>query len=261
MNPSTISGINRLPEVEKRAVYARIIPSILLQRFNLDQQQLLDPDSRHLILRCPSGSSTTNMSVFHEPDFPDPVLYGQIQENLNGQVHILLYVLNDPASPRFDVDRMPDGSKTNFGVMKRNIEAEAAALKNGLSPGQVRRGLGVLGHAIGTFEEFIHYLGHKLHFAEPLFYHNAIIFERYGFAYQQGRRKMERIHEGFSPGGDLRGKLDGSNPFRMPEAADSIRLRSWALHDGILGEPFTGMTMYKRLGEKAGISTCPDCGW
>jgi hypothetical protein len=261
MTPSTISGINQLPEHEKRAIYARVIPPELFNRFDLDRERLLDPESRYLKLNCPKGSSNTNMYLFHEPGFPDPVLYGQIQDNLNGQVHILLYVLNDPDSPRFDVDRMPDGSKTNFGIMKRNIEAEIAAMEHGLAPGQVRRGLRILGQAISTFEEFIHSLGNDLHFAEPLYYHNAVLFERYGFNYQQGRRKMQRIQEGFSPGGELLEKLDGSTPFRKPEAANSIRLRSWALHDGILGEPYTNVTMYKRLGEMAGISTCLECAW
>lgn len=261
MTPSTIAGINRLPEPEKRAIYTRAIPPELFKRFNLDPQKLREPGSEYLKMRCPEGSSSTNLSLFHEPDFPDPVLYGQIQDNLNGQIHILLYVLNDPASPRFDVDRMPDGSKTNFGVMERNIEAEIAAMENGLAPGQIRRGLRILGQAIETFEEFIRFLGHDLHFAEPLFYHNAVIFERYGFSYQQGRRRMQRIDQGFSPGGDLREKLDGSTPFRKPEAAESIRLRSWAIHDGILNEPFTNVTMYKRLGEKAEVITCPDCKW
>ena len=72
---------------------------------------------------------------------------------------------------------------------------------------------------------------------------------------------MERIHKGFSAGGDLLAKLDGSTPFRQPNAADSIRLRSWAIHDGILGEPFTSVTMYKRVGKNAGINTCPECVW
>ncbi len=58
---------------------------------------------------------------------------------------------------------------------------------------------------------------------------------------------MERIDSGFAPGGELRARLDGSNPFRMPEAADSIRLRSWAIHDGILDETFTNITMYKEI--------------
>ncbi|RME07312.1 MAG: hypothetical protein D6803_04280, partial [Anaerolineae bacterium] len=116
-------------------------------------------------------------------------------------------------------------------------------------------------HAVAAFEAFIADLGHTMHFAEPLYYHNAVIFERYGFRYQQGRRLMERIHRGFSPGGDLLPLLDGSTPFRRPEAANSIRLRSWAIHDGILGEPFTNVTMYKHVGEHAGVSTAPGVSW
>jgi hypothetical protein len=60
---------------------------------------------------------------------------------------------------------------------------------------------------------------------------------------------MESIHAGFQPGGDLHTQLDGSTPFRKPDAANSIRKRSWAIHDGILGEPFTNVTMYKRIGK------------
>ena len=73
--------------------------------------------------------------------------------------------------------------------------------------------------------------------------------------------QMQRIHEGFAEGGDLRAMLDGSTPFRQPEAANSIRLRSWALHDRLLGEPFSAVTMYKRLGVMANVDTCPGCDW
>jgi len=125
----------------------------------------------------------------------------------------------------------------------------------------VRRGLRLLTQATEAFEGFITSLGHDIYFVEPLYYHNAIIFERYGFNYQSGRRLMEQVETGFSPGGSLRALLDGSTPFRKPEAAGSIRLRSWAIHDGILGEAFTDVTMYKRVGKSAGISTCPGCEW
>jgi hypothetical protein len=67
-----------------------------------------------------------------------------------------------------------------------------------LSPGQVRRGLRLLAPAIETFEQFVASLGHDMYFVEPLYYHNAVIFERYGFTYQMGRRLMERIESGFS---------------------------------------------------------------
>jgi hypothetical protein len=33
MQPSTIGGINKLPENEKRAIYARYIPQELIQKF------------------------------------------------------------------------------------------------------------------------------------------------------------------------------------------------------------------------------------
>jgi hypothetical protein len=174
---------------------------------------------------------------------------------------VLLYILNDPESRRFDVDRMPDGAPTRFGTLKRNLEAERAALEFGLAPGQIRRGLRLLQPATAAFEDFITSLGHDIYFIEPLYYHNAVIFERYGFAYQVGKRRMERIHAGFQEGGELHQRLAAANPFRSPRAAHSIRLRSWAIHDGILGEPFTDITMYKQIGKSANITTTPGCDW
>ncbi|MEJ5240065.1 MAG: hypothetical protein WHS87_02595 [Anaerolineales bacterium] len=257
--PFTIGSINLLPEEEKRRIYCRAIPEALIERFRLpalDSQRI----QQFLHFRFAPGSSDVEMALYHEPRFPDPVLFAHLTDTLNGQIHVLLYILNDPDSPRFDVDRMPDGTPTRFGILRRNLEAEKAALEAGLAPGQVRRGLRLLGQAIQTFERFVQSLGQELYFVEPLYYHNAVIFERYGFAYQQGRKLMERIQAGFSPGGDLIPLLDGS-PFRRPEAVNSIRLRSWAIHDGILGEPFTNVTMYKYVGRSAGVNTCGDCAW
>jgi acetoin utilization protein AcuC len=173
----------------------------------------------------------------------------------------LLYILNDPESPRFDVDRMPDGSPTRFGTLQRNLNAEQAAMEAGLVPGQVRRGLRLLHQAMDAFEGFVASLGHDVYFVEPLYYHNAVIFERYGFSYQMGKRRMESIHSGFAEGGELRQRLDDSNPFRSSKAANGIRLRSWAIHDGVLGESFTNVTMYKQVGKSANINTTPGCEW
>jgi acetoin utilization protein AcuC len=72
---------------------------------------------------------------------------------------------------------------------------------------------------------------------------------------------MERIQHGFEPGGDLLPHLDASTQFRIPGAQDSIRLRSWAIHDGILGEPFTDVTMYKDIEKPAGLNSSLNCGW
>lgn len=259
--PSTIGGINLLPVAEKRRIYSHIIPPALLDRFHMNPF-LTDVQGRDLLqLNCPAGKTSTELSLYHEANFEDPVIYGHITDNINGQLHILLYVLNDPESPRYDIDKMPDGTLTELGAQRRNIDAEIEAMQAGLSPGQIREGLHLLKEAIATFEAFVEKLGHDIYFAEPLYYHNAVIFERYGFTYQQGRRRMQQYHQGFSPGGDLLPSLDSSTPFRQPEAADSIRLRSWAIHDGILGEPFTNVTMYKQIGKHSGVSTTPDCAW
>lgn len=260
MPPHTISAVNALSSDEKREIYARLIPLELLNLFDLTLDQLYQ-DTARFQLSCPSGSGLAEMRLYHQAGFPDPILYGQITDTLNGQIHVLLYILNDPRSPRFDVDVMPDGTPTRFGTVVRNLPAEIAAMEYGLAPGQVRRGLRMLEPAIRRFEHFVSSLGQEMYFNEPLYYHNAVIFERYGFAYAKGRRLMERIQAGFAPGGDLLPLLDGSTPFRKPEAAHSIRLRSWALHDRLLGEPFTNVTMYKYIGKNAGINTCPDIAW
>lgn len=258
MNPSTIGGLNKLPENEKRAVYARYIPRELIEKFNLPE---LAPNKDLLQFRFASGSSDVEMCVYHRAGFQDPLLYAHLTDTLNGQIHVLLYILNDPEAPRFDVDKMPDGSSTRFGTLKRNLEAEKAAMDHGLAPGQVRHGLRLLQPATAAFEEFLTSLGHDMYYVEPLYYHNAVIFERYGFTYQMGKRRMEAIHAGFEEGGELHQGLSDSNPFRSPQAANSIRLRSWAIHDGLLGEPFTNVTMYKWVGKSANISTTPGCGW
>ncbi len=260
MPPSTIGGINLLPEPEKRELYSRYIPQALLEKYNLPP---LDSDAgrRLLQFRFASGSPDVEMRLFHQANFPDPILYAHLTDTMNGQIHVLLYILNDPDSPRFDVDKMPNGAPTKFGTFQRNLEAEKKARAAGLAPGQVRRGLGILGQAIEAFDRFALALNHDMYFVEPLYYHNAVIFERHGFSYQVGRRLMENIHAGFQSGGALRARLNGENDFRQPEAADSVLKRSWAIHDGILGEPFTNVTMYKVIGRRADVNTSQNCAW
>lgn len=261
MSPSTITGINQLPVDEKREIYARMIPKALIDRFQLPSDFYDEQGKDLLSFKFASQSPSVEMILRHQVEFPDPVQYGHLTDTMNGQIYILLYVLNDPDSPRYDIDRMPDGRNTIFGTKLRHIEAELAAMRDGLTPGQIRHGLGILHEAILCFEDFVTSLHQEIYFVDPLYYHNAVIFEKFGFAYQVGRKLMERIEMGFSPGGDLYKQLDPSNPFRKPEGANSIRLRSWAIHDGILGEPFSEVTMYKYVGKQAGIKTCFNCTW
>jgi acetoin utilization protein AcuC len=94
--------------------------------------------------------------------------------------------------------------------------------------------------------------------AEPLTYDNAIRYERYGFDYVVGKRLMQEIAAGFAPGGVLFGRLDGSTPFRQPGMEKSVLGRSWAIHDGIMDEPWDGVRIYKTIGVHAGVDTFPD---
>lgn len=259
--PSTIGGINQLPHDEKRRIYSHVIPPELLDTFQIPPD-LIDESGRDLLdLDCPPGTSDAELALYHTHDAQDPVLFGHITDTMQGQLHILLYGLNDPRTRRFNVDRLPDGRVTNFGTNHRNLEAEKEALQAGLAPGQIYQGPHLFQESMQQFERFVRELGHEIYFADPLYYHVAIIFERHGFAYQSGRKLMRRIHEGFSPGGDLLPHLDGSTLFRQPRAANSIRLRSWAIHDRILGQPFSEVTMYKYVGKGAGVDTAPQVAW
>ena len=104
-------------------------------------------------------------------------------------------------------------------------------------------------------------MGHDLFLIEPLAYHNAIVFERYGFNYIRGLKEMTKIHQGFQPGQHLYQRLNPDNPFRQPDAWKTVRGRSWAIHDGILGYPFSGFQMYKRIDIDAQVNTFPDAEW
>ena len=155
------------------------------------------------------------------------------------------------------MDRDWEGQRTKFGTLSRNIPEEIRAMEAGLAPGQVRQGLRLTKRLMPMFEEFVAGLGLDRFLIEPLAYHNATLFERYGFYYMMGRARMEWIHAEFAPGGELDQRLDGSTPFRRPGAGQTIRGRSWAIHDGILGESWGGVRMYKRVGKHAGICTVP----
>jgi hypothetical protein len=261
MTPRSIASVNQLPPPVKTALYTRFIPSRLMELFNIPED-FRDAEGRPLLdLRCAAGATDMVMALRRRATDPDPLLYVHLTDTVTGQIHILLYVVNDPDSPRFDIDRMPDGSPTEFGTLRRNLPAEEAACLAGLAPGQVHRGVRALKSSIDAFEEFVDSLGQTMYHVEPLYYHIAIIFERYGFNYQQGRMQMEEIEQGFSAGGSLVPLLDNSSVFRQAAFATSIRGRSWAIHDGLLGQPHVQTTMYKLVGQHASVVTCPSAEW
>jgi hypothetical protein len=253
---SSIRQINALPETARRAIYGALIPDSILDACYGGTRPLREQLS--IEVRCPEKAGFFEIDARHPADARDPMIYVQMADTANGQLEVLLLIVNDPLAPRFDVDRDWQGRTIKYGTRARNLAAEVAAMRAGLAPGQVRRGLGWSRPLIPVVERFAVGLGKQHVLIEPLAYHNAILFERYGFAYMAGRARMEQIHRDFQPGSLLCGRLDGSTPFRQAGAEKTIRGRSWAIHDGILDEPWSGVRMYKRVGHDAGECTFPD---
>lgn len=260
---TSIRSINDLPEIDHERIYGTLIPSDLLERYHISPIEFHSPTGDRLVeIDAPPGTGSIEIKVWHQVGARDPVLYFQLADTPNNQLIVLLFVINDPEGPRFDIDRNWRGERTKFGTMNRNIEAEIEAMQAGLGPGQIRRGLHLSRKVQATFENFVAGLGHELFFFEPLAYHTAILFERYGCNYSVGKKKMEWIdHEFQAPDGELFKRLDSSTPFRMSGAEKTVRGRSWAIHDGILGEPFTAIHMYRRIGIDSGINTFPSAEW
>jgi len=258
----SINQVNNLPDEEKLPVYRRLIPREIPQRLGINPETLTDSEGHSLLkIECYPGTSSVEISLRHAWKAQEPVVYLQMADTPNNQIEVILFIINDPHAERFDTDRLPDGTPTYFGTLERNIEEEVRAMEAGLAPGQVRRGLRLTRRLIPTLERFITGLNHDAVYIQPLAYHNAILFERLGFSYMLGLGRMEWIHKEFAPGGLLFKRLDGSTPFRRPGAESSIRGRSWAIHDSILGEPYAGVKMYRRVGIHAGVVTFPGATW
>ncbi len=256
----SIRQINQLSNSAKEGIYRQLLPAKLLEQYGIDPHSLCDARGERLVtFTYPAGSRLVEIDVRPEAGFRDPLLYLELTDTRLNQIEVLLFVVNDPASERFDTDRDWRGERTMFGTLRRNISEEVRAMSAGLAPGQVRCGLRTSRTLVPLFEDFVRRLGHEYYLIEPLAYHNAILFERLGFNYVQGLRKMEWIHAEFQPGGKLHQSLDGSTPFRQPDAGRTARGRSWAIHDGILGEAWHGIRMYKRAGLSARVDTFP-CG-
>ncbi len=261
MFPNSIREINALPEGEKEVIYRTLLPEWLYTDYAIDRAALTVKGQRVVRFRCPTGSRAVEITVRRYAADIDPVLYVNMADTFNNQLLVLLVVVNDPSAPRYHVDRDEDGNDTHLGTTSRNVHAEIEAMQAGLAPGQVRQGLRVFRQLVPTFEQFISSMGHDLFFIEPMSYHNALVFERYGFNYLRGYQEMVNINREFMPGEALHMKLTAENPFRQPDAWASVRGRSWAIHDGILGHPFTGFQMYKRIGHHAGVTSVSDLRW
>jgi GNAT superfamily N-acetyltransferase len=262
VGPRSLVEINRRPREEREAIYRRLIPDAILATFAIDPRTLTDGAGNRLVeFDCPPDQEMVWVGVRSRPEDRDLCFLLKLQASAFRNLELAFVVIGDPRAERFDVDRDPEGRENRLGTAGRNVPEEFRAMQAGLAPGQTRRGLRLLREAVRLVEEFAAWMGGDRVFLHAMFYHNAILYERYGFGYAAGREEMERIHREFQPGGALCALLDGSTPFRRPGAERSVRGRSWAIHDGILGEAWQPPRMVKQVGKDAGVCTFPDALW
>jgi hypothetical protein len=259
----SIQEINALPREVAEALYVRLVPEELLDRFAINPSTLCDRNGGRLVrVTAPADQPWARVEVRSSPEDRDPALLVDVEMSPLSVPELAFVQITDPAGPRYAIDRDPEGRDTLFGTAARNVEEERRAMRNGLAPGQVRPGLRLLSRVLDAMEGFCALIGKEIYLIEPLFYHSAILYERRGCGYLMGRDVMEEIHAGFCDGGSLREALDGSSEFRRPEAAATVRGRSWALHDGLIqglwgGAGVGAVKMYKAAGRPAGVNTFP----
>ena len=262
-----IQRISRLSLSEKEGLFRILIPPSIFSRFRIDPLSLCNEKGERVVRSfCPQGDRTCLVEIkFRESGH---VLYSIQLTDLNDftQIDWDFLIVNDPDSPQFNTHIDQEGRDTLFGWASRNLSEEEKAVEAGLFPGQVSKGLGLTREVVHVLEFFCRIFDIKSIRLEALFYHNAITYERHGFAYFDGYKQMKRIHELFQPGKALFDKLDSSTPFRKPEFAHTVRGRSWAIHDGILmdidddvlEEGWVSPVMYRMVGKPRGMVTFPD---
>jgi len=201
------------------------------------------------------------IEVWPRASAEDPALVVELADTYLGHLEASWIVLNDVDGPRFHVVRDPKGNPIALGSLDRNLGEELRALAAGLAPNQVRPGLRQFGPLIGRIEGLAAFLGAETLYVSPLAYHNAIKYEKYGFTYASGEEELEWIHREFGRAGVLRRRMDGSRPFRMPWMAGTVRGRSWAIRDEVLGRRWVAPQMFKFVGKSFSTCTFPRATW
>jgi hypothetical protein len=253
---TSLRGVNELATGEKERIYTSILPQRLFELLNISPATLNGPDGlRRVSIIAPQGMGLARVEIKRHPEDPHTVFFLDITETHYRQMELSFCIISDPSSPRFNVDVDSSGNNNCFTTLGRNTPEEIKAMRAGLFPNQATRGLRMFGEFFTLFERFVDSLAMDMIVAEPLTYDNAIRYEKYGFDYLNGRRMMEEIDRGFAPGGRLTSRLDGASPFRMPGMEKTVIGRSWAIHDGIMGEPWEGVSIYKLVGVNAGVNT------
>ena len=256
---TSLRGINRLPVQVKERFYASLIPRDLFTAYSVDPATFLDREGdKTLFLDSPPDKGEVKILLKRSLREIDPLLFVQLSDTSYGQVDFEWIIINDPDSERFQIHISDSTQFLPPGSEFRNISEEVRAMKAGLAPGQVRRGLHKFHEVMDLLETLLSRLEIHLIHGAPYAYHNAIELERIGYFYRSGKEMMLEIDREFRPGGAFCRKLDGATPFRQPGMEKTIRGRSWAIHDGIMDRPWICPMMVKIIGKRAKDYTFPD---
>ncbi len=257
--PITLRQINGLPENAKKRTFRALLPPALLSGFGINPVTWQGPDGDgHVVLTAKANTGVASIAVRKRVDSSDEFFYIELEDTSMNGINLNFLLIRDPDGPCFHTDRDDEGNPTLFGAVRRNLAAEEQAMKAGLAPGQVCKGLRFSQQALQHLEAFLVTSGHTAYSLEPLTYASAWLFERRGFAYVRGHKLMDEIHQEFLPGGRLYQALDGGTPFRQPDQWRTVRGRAWAIHDGILeaiGASWDDLRMIKQVGRHAGVET------
>ncbi|MEZ4666943.1 MAG: hypothetical protein R3E39_03310 [Anaerolineae bacterium] len=131
--PNSIREINSLADDAKHTIYATLLPDWLFTQFGINRDTLTVDGLPAVEFRCPVGTRAFEMTVKSHPNDIDPILYVNIADTFTNQLLVLLVIVNDLNSPRFDVDVDETGKSTHLGTSGRNVKAELAAMGAGLS--------------------------------------------------------------------------------------------------------------------------------
>lgn len=255
---SSILAINRLDESEKEKIYSRLLPHRLLDVLGLTGGSLMNSDGERLItIIAPKGLPLVRIEARSKLDEGVTVFFLELSDTQFHQMELSFCIIRDPGAPRYAVDVNERGENNWFASNGRNVPEELRAMRAGLFPNQTHHGLQLFVTFFPLLERFTDSLGIQMIVAEPLTYDNAIRYEKYGFDYLRGKRLMMEIDREFQPGGKLFARLDGSTPFRMPGMERTVIGRSWAIHDGIMDEPWDEVQIYRMIGAPAEINTFP----
>lgn len=260
----SIARLNRLPKEERDRIYLELVPRSIFENFQIDPKTLHNKHGERVVRGIfPPDENFACVEVQYRAGDKDCIFSCQVSlETFMQSLHLDFLIINDPLSERFNIDVDEFGKDTLYGTRSRNIPEEIRAMEAGLAPGMVRRGLRLMREFVKCLDLFMHTLGLKSITTNAFFYHNAILWEKYGFTYFRGGRMMESIHREFQPGGLLYEGLDHSTPFRRRGMEKTIRGRSWAIYDGLyvdaFDEEWEAPIMYKMAGIDFKVNTFPD---